>query len=181
MNHQVLLVNESQHVIYNNAESKTNLIVNYLPQTFSYDEFKSLFSRYGELESCKLVFDKFTGQSLCYGFVNFVNIEDADRAYKELNGVNIQNKQIKVSFARPSCESIKGANLYVSGLPKAWTTTEFNQYFSQCGKIITSRILNNQNGQNKGVGFIRFDQRFEAEFAIQKLNGVIQLLMQMIR
>jgi ELAV like protein 2/3/4 len=182
---QVMLINsnliDSQIVFYdeNNSnclmnESKTNLIVNYLPQTFSYDELKSLFGRFGKLESCKLVFDKMTGQSLCYGFVNFVNIEDADRAHRELNGVKLQNKQIKVSFARPSSESIKGANLYVSGLPKSWTTNEFNLYFSQCGQIITSRILNNpENNQSKGVGFIRYDQRYEAEYAIQKLNGII--------
>lgn len=165
--------------INTNNESKTNLIVNYLPQTFTYDDLKALFGRYGKLESCKLVFDKLSGQSLCYGFVNFVNIEDADKAYRELNGVKLQNKQIKVSFARPSCESIKGANLYVSGLPKHWTSSEFNVYFSQCGHIITSRILyNSVNNQSKGVGFIRYDQRYEAEYAIQRLNGTIPIINQ---
>merc|ERR1712158_256374 len=42
------------------------------------------------------------------------------------------------------------------------------------GNIITSRILcDNITGLSKGVGFIRFDQRVEAERAIQKLNGTI--------
>ena len=173
---QILLLTESQMVFDDNNESKTNLIVNYLPQTFSYDELRNLFGHYGELESCKLVYDKLTGQSLCYGFVNFLNIEDADQAAGQLNGIKLQNKQIKVSFARPSCEAIKGTNLYVSGLPKGWTTNEFNQFFSQCGKIITSRVLNNPvSNQPKGVGFIRFDQRYEAEYAIQKLNGILPI------
>ena len=88
-----------------------------------------------------------------------------------MNGSKIQNKIIKVSFARPSCESIKGANLYVCGIPKYWSIADLNKYFSQCGKIITSRILLNTNGQTKGVGFIRFDQRFEADLAINKLSG----------
>ena len=42
--------------------SKTNLIVNYLPQTMSQDEIRSLFSSIGELESCKLIRDKPTGE-----------------------------------------------------------------------------------------------------------------------
>lgn len=39
----------------NNDESKTNLIVNYLPQTMTQEEIRSLFSSIGELESCKLI------------------------------------------------------------------------------------------------------------------------------
>jgi ELAV like protein 2/3/4 len=41
--------------------SKTNLIVNYLPQTMSQEEVKSLFGSIGEVESCKLIRDKVTG------------------------------------------------------------------------------------------------------------------------
>ena len=54
-----------------------------------------------------------------------------------------------MSYARPSSESIKGANLYISGLPKAMTQRDLEKQFSQCGKIITSRILYDTNtGQN---------------------------------
>lgn len=42
-------------------ESKTNLIVNYLPQTMTQEEMRSLFASIGELESCKLIRDKVTG------------------------------------------------------------------------------------------------------------------------
>lgn len=42
-------------------DSKTNLIVNYLPQNMAQDELKSLFGSIGEIESCKLVRDKITG------------------------------------------------------------------------------------------------------------------------
>ena len=42
--------------------SKTNLIVNYLPQTMTQEEIRSLFSSIGEVESCKLIRDKVTGK-----------------------------------------------------------------------------------------------------------------------
>ena len=44
--------------------SQTNLIVNYLPQTMTQDEIRSLFSSIGEVESCKLIRDKVTGTQL---------------------------------------------------------------------------------------------------------------------
>lgn len=47
----------------------------------------------------------------------------------------------QVSYARPSSEAIKGANLYVSGLPKNMTQQDLEALFSPYGRIITSRIL----------------------------------------
>ncbi|XP_072525960.1 ELAV-like protein 2 isoform X1 [Salminus brasiliensis] len=153
-------------------DSKTNLIVNYLPQNMTQEELKSLFGSIGEIESCKLVRDKITGQSLGYGFVNYVDPKDAEKAINTLNGLRLQTKTIKVSYARPSSASIRDANLYVSGLPKTMTQKELEQLFSQYGRIITSRILVDQvTGVSRGVGFIRFDRRVEAEEAIKGLNG----------
>lgn len=122
-------------------DSKTNLIVNYLPQAMTQEEIRSLFSSIGEVESCKLIRDKVTGQSLGYGFVNYLRPEDAEKAINTLNGLRLQNKTIKVSYARPSSEAIKGANLYVSGLPKSMTQLDLEGLFSPFGRIITSRIL----------------------------------------
>lgn len=42
-------------------DSRTNLIVNYLPQSMTQEEIRSLFSSMGDVESCKLIRDKFTG------------------------------------------------------------------------------------------------------------------------
>lgn len=186
-------------------ESKTNLIVNYLPQTMTQEEIRSLFSSVGEVESCKLIRDKVTvfpdhilnGQSLGYAFVNYHRPEDAEKAVNTLNGLRLQNKIIKVSFARPSSEAIKGANLYVSGLPKHMNQQDLENLFSPYGRIISSRILHDNaaaaaaaghaqaqaqaqglseeaaQGLSRGVAFIRFDQRVEAERAIAELNGTV--------
>lgn len=56
--------------------SMTNLIVNYLPQTMSQDDIRSLFGSVGDIDSCKLIRDKATGNccqlymfySTCVGF-----------------------------------------------------------------------------------------------------------------
>ncbi|KAE8632831.1 hypothetical protein XENTR_v10001687 [Xenopus tropicalis] len=119
-----------------------------------------------------LAITKIEGQSLGYGFVNYIDPKDAEKAINTLNGLRLQTKTIKVSYARPSSASIRDANLYVSGLPKTMTQKELEQLFSQYGRIITSRILVDQvTGVSRGVGFIRFDKRIEAEEAIKGLNG----------
>jgi len=47
-------------------DNQTNLIVNYLPQTMSQDDLRTLFSSLGELESCKLIRDKSSGEIQWY-------------------------------------------------------------------------------------------------------------------
>ncbi|XP_062411578.1 ELAV-like protein 1b isoform X3 [Sardina pilchardus] len=162
-------------------DAKTNLIVNYLPQNMTQDELRSLFSSIGEVESAKLIRDKVAGNpyqrnqshSLGYGFVNFVNPSDAERAISTLNGLRLQSKTIKVSYARPSSETIKDANLYISGLPKNMTQKDVEDMFMRFGRIINSRVLVDQatGSLSRGVAFIRFDKRMEAEDAIKHLNG----------
>jgi ELAV like protein 2/3/4 len=74
----------------------------------------------------------------------------------------------------PFVAFFQGTNLYVSGIPKHWTDLELNEYFGQCGTIITSRILYNQeDGQSRCVAFIRYNQRYEAEAAVKKLNDSV--------
>jgi ELAV like protein 2/3/4 len=138
------------------------------------EELRQLFESIGPLHSSKLITCKQTQQSLGYGFVNYKSQTDAEKAVHTLNGIRIENKVIKVSPARPSSNTIKGANLYVCGLPRYWTVDDLGAYFGQCGQTITSRVLvDPATGQSKGVGFVRYDQRCEAELAVQTLNGSI--------
>uniref|UniRef100_A0A4W6CAL2 RRM domain-containing protein n=1 Tax=Lates calcarifer TaxID=8187 RepID=A0A4W6CAL2_LATCA len=110
------------------------------------DELRSLFSSIGEVESAKLIRDKVAGHSLGYGFVNYLNPSDADRAISTLNGLRLQSKTIKVSYAR--------------GLPKSMTQKDVEDMFSRYGRIINSRVLVDQGtGVSRGVAFIRFDKR----------------------
>lgn len=50
----------------NDTDPKTNLIVNYLPQTMSQEDIRALFVTFGEVESCKLIRDKVTGKYLTH-------------------------------------------------------------------------------------------------------------------
>lgn len=47
----------------------------------------------------KLVFPPISGQSLGYGFVNYIDPKDAEKAINTLNGLRLQTKTIKVTDA----------------------------------------------------------------------------------
>lgn len=138
------------------------------------DEVKNLFATLGPIQSCKVVKDKLSQISLGYAFINYETPMDASKAIQSLNGLPLQNKTIKVSYARPSSANIKNANLYVAYLPKTFTQGELESLFRPYGTIITSKILvDNSTGMSRGVGFVRYDKHSEAEQAMTTLNGTL--------
>jgi len=152
--------------------SKTNLIVNYLPQDMTEMEVKGMFEQFGIVDSCKLIRDKTTQVSLGYAFVNYSSPDAAYKGIQGLNGHMINSKTIKVSYARPSSVEIKNANLYIAQLPKTYTQAELEALFTPYGYIITTKILMDSNGESRGAGFVRFDKHSEAEQARVALDGL---------
>ncbi|XP_073948031.1 protein sex-lethal-like isoform X3 [Choristoneura fumiferana] len=153
---------------------RTNLIVNYLPQTMTEKDLYAMFMTIGPIESCRVMKDFKTGYSYGFGFVNFTREEDAARAIDTFNGYQLRNKRLKVSYARPSGEEIKETNLYVTNLPRAITEDQLETIFGKYGRIVQKHILRDKsNGTPRGVAFVRFDKREEAQEAIAALNNVI--------
>lgn len=75
---------------HGSEDSKTNLIVNYLPQTMTQEEIRSLFSSIGEVESCKLIRDKVTGEESRLSLVIILSlISSASREHGE-RGTDMQ-------------------------------------------------------------------------------------------
>jgi RNA recognition motif-containing protein len=64
-------------------------------------DLKSLFTKYGEVSSAKVIMDKITNQGRGFGFVEMPDEAAAQKAVNELNGVMADGRSIKVSEARP--------------------------------------------------------------------------------
>lgn len=153
------------------GKSQTNLIINYLPQTLTDEEFTSMFESIGPLNASKIVRDRHTGYSYGFGFVDFVSETDAMRAVDTLNGLQLQNKRIKVAYARTG-DNIKGGNLYVRNLPVDMNQDQVQEIFAPFGTVVQCRVLTDQSsGMSKGIGFVLFETRNQAQEAIDSLNG----------
>lgn len=152
--------------------NRTNLIVNYLPQYMNDKDLYSLFVTQGPLDNVRIMKDYKTGYSYGYGFVKFVNPNDAARAINALNGVEYYNKRLKVSYARPPGQDLKDSNLYVTNLPKSITEDEVEKMFSEYGVIVQKNLLKDKiTGMPRGVAFVRYAKRDDAQNAILGLNG----------
>ena len=79
----------------------TNLFVGNFSWNLGEEDMRELFASYGELEEVKLIMDRMTGRSKGFGFVKFVNEEDAAKALEELNDKEVDGREIKVTVARP--------------------------------------------------------------------------------
>ena len=151
--------------------NKTNLIVNYLPQTLTDEEFRSMFLSIGPLNTCKVVRDRHTNYSYGFGFVEYQSEADAERAIDTLNGMKLQHKTLKVAYSRTG-EDVKNANLYISSLPRTITSEELKEHFSEFGQIINARVLTDGSGAaNKGIGFVLFDKKDQADVAQKTMDG----------
>jgi RNA recognition motif-containing protein len=78
-----------------------NIYVSNLSFDISNDDLKGFFEEYGEVSSAKVIIDKFTNRSKGFGFVEMPNDEAATKAIQALNGATADNRQIRVSEARP--------------------------------------------------------------------------------
>ena len=65
------------------------------------EDLRSLFSSFGEIEEVNLITDKFSGRSKGFGFVTFLSQESADKAIAEMNGKDVQGRELKVTEAKP--------------------------------------------------------------------------------
>ncbi len=81
-----------------------NMYVGNLAFSVSEDDLKEAFSPFGEIESIKIIKDKYSGQSSGFGFVEMPSNADADKAIKTLNGSEMKGRAIKVNQAKPRGE-----------------------------------------------------------------------------
>jgi len=77
------------------------LYVGGLPYSTTMEALRAAFSEAGEVSSATIITDKMTGRSKGFGFVEFVNDADADKAIDMFNGKEFEGRTLTVNEARP--------------------------------------------------------------------------------
>ncbi|KAG5681675.1 hypothetical protein PVAND_011088 [Polypedilum vanderplanki] len=144
--------------------SKTNLYIRGLQQGTTDKDLHNMCSQYGNIISTKAILDKTTNKCKGYGFVDFESPACAEGAVKGLLSKGIQAQMAKQQEQDPT-------NLYLANLPLTFKETDVEQMLSKHGQVISTRILRDQQGTSKGVGFARMESREKCEQIIQIFNG----------
>lgn len=78
-----------------------NIFVARLSAGTTNSSLQQLFEDYGEVSSAKVIFDRETGNSKRYGFVEMPNDEEALQAIEGLNETEFEGNNIVVKKAKP--------------------------------------------------------------------------------
>ncbi len=78
-----------------------NIYVGNLSWNLKDQDLSNLFAPFGEVASAKIVTDKFTQRSKGFGFVEMPDDEQAQAAIAQLNGSEVDGRNLVVNESRP--------------------------------------------------------------------------------
>jgi len=77
------------------------LYVGNLPYSATQQTLEETFGQFGTVDSANVITDRDTGQSKGFGFVEMSSESEAQKAIQELNGTNLDGRDLKVNEAKP--------------------------------------------------------------------------------
>jgi len=171
------------------AKRFTNVYVKNFGDDLDDDKMLELFSQYGKITSHRVMVNE-EGKSKGFGFVSFEEPEAAEKAVDDMNGKEINGKQMYVGRAQKRGERqaelkkkfemmkiermnrYQGVNLYIKNLDDTIDDERLRKEFSPYGTITSARVMTD-DGRSKGFGFVCFSSPEEATRAVTEMNGRI--------
>ena len=77
------------------------IYVGNLPFSATSESLNEMFSKFGSVDSAKIVMDRDTGRSKGFGFVEMSSESEAQAAIEKLNGSDVGGRSLVVNEARP--------------------------------------------------------------------------------
>ncbi|XP_077422559.1 embryonic polyadenylate-binding protein-like isoform X2 [Vanacampus margaritifer] len=167
----------------------TNVYIKNFGEDYTDDNLKDAFAAFGKTLSVRVMKDD-RGFSRGFGFVNYANHEDAQKAVDEMNGKELNGKSLYVGRAQKRLERqgelkrrfdqikqdriqrYQGVNLYVKNLDDSIDDERLRKEFSPYGTITSAKVMTD-GCQSKGFGFVCFSSPEEATKAVTEMNGRI--------
>jgi RNA recognition motif-containing protein len=89
-------------IFYSKGDSMNNKIyVGNLSFNVSQETLTSTFEQYGSVDSCKIITDRDTGRSKGFAFVEMSTGEEAQEAISNLDGQDLEGRNLRVNEAKP--------------------------------------------------------------------------------
>ncbi|XP_033875190.1 embryonic polyadenylate-binding protein A-like isoform X1 [Acipenser ruthenus] len=167
----------------------TNVYIKNFGEDVNDEKLREVFSQYGRTLSVRVMVDEM-GRSRGFGFVNYENHEEAQKAVEGMNGKELNGRIIYVGRAQKRLERqgelkrkfdqikqerihrYQGVNLYVKNLDDGIDDERLRKEFAPYGTITSAKVMTDI-GHSKGFGFVCFSSPEEATKAVTEMNGRI--------
>lgn len=122
----------------------------------------------------KIAKDHSSRESFGYAFVGFKSQQKAEEALTKLNYSKLLKKTIRISWYNREQNNYRNQpdfNVFVKKIPKTVTCKEFHDFFSKFGDIISAKLVEDEEGEVIGYGFVLFNNSESAKLAIREANN----------
>jgi RNA recognition motif-containing protein len=82
----------------------TRLYIGNLSYNATENDLRTLFEQAGGVTGCDVMFDRHTGRSKGFAFVEMASQKDADKVIETYNGKDFEGRPLTVNEARPRAE-----------------------------------------------------------------------------
>ena len=116
LNTQFPLSNMLQPQLAKNPNKESTLYVGNLPKQLEDTRLFDYFRPYGDLVSCRIMRDIYSGESRGFAFVSFNTIEHAKKALEALNYTVVDGWELRICFERSPSDFKPEGNIFVKNL-----------------------------------------------------------------
>ena len=81
-----------------------NIYVGNLSYDVTDEDLEAAFSEHGEIDSARVIIDRFSGRSRGFGFVEMPSNDEGQAAIENMNGKDLKGRALIVNEARPRTE-----------------------------------------------------------------------------
>jgi polyadenylate-binding protein len=179
-----------ERVLSSDEKKYTNVYVKNLDDSVDDKQLKSAFEKHGQVTSAVVMLNA-DGKSKGFGFVNFDNSEEAQKAVGELNGSQLvpggkkiyagkaqkkaeRENELKQKFEQLRLEraaKYQGVNLYIKNLDDDVDDERLRREFESFGTITSCKVMRDDKNNSKGFGFVCFSNPEETTKAVTEMNG----------
>ncbi|KAI4148896.1 MAG: hypothetical protein LQ341_001452 [Variospora aurantia] len=166
-----------EQIIYN-PNSTTNVYVRGLHPETSDEDLLAYGKRFGKVDSAKSIIDAATGLCKGFGFIKYLNFNDAENCIRgfyyrkyEAKFARVGHNERLKTLANPD-----NTNLYLSNLPKSMNEADLQAIFKSKHPeytIVNHKVLKDENGLSRGVGFARFETPEICHKIIEEFSGMV--------
>ena len=160
-----------------NSEPSLKLFIGNVSEECTEEHLRDAFGAHGEITDAYISKDD-DGTNRGIAFLSFSSAEEAIAAKDALHDTEVAGENIRIDFAQVKRRAPRGGGgpnepsvkLFISGISAKCTDDDLRQAFNSHGEVTDAFIPKDDDGANRGIGFVSYSSVDEATAAKDALH-----------